>query len=1164
MSNRFTAAALCGIASISIAATGAHGQATNSGDIRGTVTDPTGAVVPDVTVTVTNLDTGVTKVVTTNGAGLYDTNSIVVGRYSLLFERPGFEKFSRPGITLEVGSVSINAILKVGAANDTVTVSTDLPLLTTDTGAQETTLNAASMQVLPNVGQDWENFAILIPGSAGLRGNANPGQEISANGNLPYNNVLSDGASTTLGTSTNSDVNVFETVQEVQISTSAFSAQYGIGGIIFNQITKGGTSQFHGSLYDYFQSEEFNANGGYRFNGEASQPNARYRYNNPGGSVGGPILVPHTNIGKKAFFYFDYDQIINNGTDQGYTSIPTAAVMAGDFTSYVNTSSGQPILMYDPTTQTIGYDVNGNPYPIRQSFASENGGKNAIPAALFDKVSANFQNFYPSPTNNPLGGKFYPGNTTGEGIVQNNFFARVAIKSPAKRWTGRIDYDLSPRNRLTGTVVQGDAPGSAPPTPPDTVSPVGYGSTDVSRLNTQITDVFTFSPHLVNEARFGFTYQGNFFSDLEYNQGYPQKLGWQYAKVNEIPGVQFYQNYPYSWIQPEGSQFIYKENVFDPSDVVTLVKGKHVMHFGGEVGVYRNDNTPYPSFNPGTFGFQGNYTAQYTVNQGVSSRNYNTGADYADFLLGYVNNWSASVGAEYGARLKNPQVFFQDDYKIRPNLTLNLGLRYQVRLGISEVHGDEGTYDPTILNPANNEPGAYWYGVTHTNGRRNLESSTYTTFLPRVGFSYLPNPTMTVRGGFGIYAYNLSLDAYGSLDGTGLGLVNTSSGNGSDQSNGTLPYTTFDGPGVTNQGPTGTAAGAGAPLPYAQPGTSPTRFNGQGVGYLQYHVPDPKIYQYNLGIQQAFGSNTVFELTYVGSHAFNLNFQTDINQVPDADVTLNNQKYRPNQNYQDINGSTNNGISNYNSLQTQIQRRFVRGLSFAANYTWSHFLDDQDSSGFGGRSGPVARQYADPGRNYGPSNFDIRNQFKARVVYELPVGKGRMFFNHNALVDEVLGGYQVSSTIQISSGNPFSVFSGVLDGAEPGSQPNPFPDYSGQPLYPAHKSVYEFFNPSAFQVGPLGGFGNVPRNALYGPGTKLVDISAGKKFDIHENVKLQLRLDATNAFNHPNFSIGNVILNNPATVVQGALFTEAGFGGTDQITSVGAARVLQAAFRLEF
>ena len=1126
----------------------ACGQATNSGDIRGSVTDSSGALVPDVTVTVTNVNTGITKVLKTNSAGLYDTNSIVVGTYSVSFEHQGFTRFERSGISLQVGISTVNAVLKVGVTQDAVQVeANDLPLLETESGTQQTTLEARAMQDLPNVGQDWENFAITIPGSAGLRGQNNPGQQISANGNLPYNNILSDGVSTTLGTSANADVNVFETVQEVQISTSAFSAQYGIGGIIFNQITKSGTNQFHGSAYDYFQSDQFNANGNYNFTNQTTIPGkTRYRYNNFGASVGGPILIPHTGLGKRAFFYFDYDRTINNGTSRGTNDIPTPAVMGGDFT-------GQSLL-YDPTTQTIGHDKNGNPYPIRKTFLSEYG-SNEIPTALFDKVAANFQKFYPTPTNH-IPGYFQTGVTNSQGVVQKNFVGLTPIQSPSRRYTGRIDYDINAKNRLTGTVVQGDAPGAQ--INQVAAYPVGFGSQDITSLKISVSDVSTITPSFINEARMGFTYQGNFFGDATLGKGYPQQLGWQFAKADEIPGVQFYTNYPYAWIQPEGNQFVYKENVLDPSDVVTFVKGRHVMHFGGEVGIYRNDNTPYNQINPGTFGFAGNYTANYTLTNGVAGRDFSTGADYADFLLGYANNWSAQNGTEYGARLKNPQVFFQDDYKVRPNLTLNLGLRYQIRLGISETHGDVGTYDPAVINPANNQPGAFWYGATAANGRTTLQDYKYNTLLPRVGFSYLPNPSMTIRGGFGIYAYNLSLDTYGgSPGGSALGNVSTASGNGSDNSNGTVPYTLFDGP--------GTVFATGQPLPYASPGTSPTRFNGQSVQYVAYHTPDPKIYQWNFGIQQAFGTNSVFEISYVASHAFDLNFQTDLNQVPLAYISANNSKYRPNQNYTEIEGSTNDGISNYHSLQTQVSHRLSHGLSLAANYTWSHFLDDQDSAGFGGRGGPIARQYEYSNQNYSTSNFDIRNAFKARVVYEVPVGKGREFFNHNALIDGVLGGYQIASTVVLQSGSPFSVFSGGGDGSEPGPGHNPFPDYSGRPLYPAgaHTKT-EWFDPTAFTLPAQNSFGNATRNMLRGPGAEQINMSVGKRFTIHEATKLQVRLDAINALNHPSFFISNDIILLPSAGQQpGQSFTPAS-GGNFQVNSTEGSRVLQGGLRLEF
>ncbi len=1156
-----TAAAGVSLAAISLFLPHAgFGQATNSGDIRGTVTDPTGALVPGVTVTVVNVNTGITKVLTTNSDGLYDTSSIVVGTYSVTFEAPGFTKFSRPHISLPVGTSTVNAVLQIGSTNQEVVVNSDIPLLETESGSQSTTLEARSMQALPNVGQDWQSFAILIPGSSGVAGGVNPGQQISANGNLPYSNVLSDGASVTLGTSANADVNVFETVQEVQISTSAFSAQYGIGGIIFNQITKGGTDQFHGSAYEYFQSSQFNANS-YQFGGQA-KPLGFLRFNNFGASIGGPIAIPHTGLRKRAFFYFDYDQIISHGSATGQNDVPTVDVLNGNFTG----AGMYPI--YDPTTQVLATDSAGKQYPIRKSFASEYG-SNIIPAALFDKVSANFKNFFPTPTSQIAGGHFQTGTPSGFGTQRANYYAQVPQSNPEKRYFGRIDYNINTKNRLTYSMTQGDTPAFGPSTlaPP----PVGTSSADVTRLNMQVTDVWTISPHLVNEARFGFTYQGNFFGDGTLGKGYPAQLGWQFAKADEIPGVQFQRNYSYAWIQPSGNQFIYKENVFDPSDVVTFIKGKHVLHFGGEVGIYRNDNTPYAAINPGTLVFNGVYTQHWTVSpqDGIARPDGNTGIEFADFLLGDAQNWSAQNAGEYGARLKTPQVFIQDDYKVRPNLTLNLGVRYQVRLGISEVKGNVGTYDPTVLNPANNTLGAFWYGATHANGRNNLQDNKFTTVLPRVGFSYLPHPSMTIRGGFGMYAYNLSLDTYGTGGGmSALGNVTTYSGNYNDPTSGVIPGIKFDG--------TGTANLTGAPLPFVSPGTSPTRFNGQTVQYVQHNTPDPEIYQYNLGIQQAFGSNTVFNMSYVGSHGYHLNFQTDLNQVPTAQLSSPNRA-RPNPNYNSILGSTNDTISNYNSLQTEVNRRLSRGLSLDFSYTWSHFMDDQDSSGFGGRSGPISRQYADAASNYSNSNFDVRNAFKGRIVYEVPIGRGRQFFNHNYLVDAVLGGYQVSSTLQIQSGNPFTVFAyNSNSNAEPGSSSTPFPNYSGAPLTLAGGHTnQQWFNPAAFTLPADGTFGNVRRNSLYGPGLEYVNISAGKRFSIYENVKLQIRLDATNAFNHPSFANpnGNLVpFSIPATATTpkidqqpGQAYTQAGASNGILINGVTVGgRNLQGGLRLEF
>jgi len=385
------------------------------------------------------------------------------------------------------------------------------------------------MEELPQVaggsGQSWENLMILLPGSSGTvggnQGSSNPGQEVAINGNLPYSNILADGASTTLSHSQNANPAIFETVSELQVQTSSFSAQYGIGGVIFNQITKGGTDSFHGAAYNYMQNDAFNAYS-FAFGAPRSSlgPIPHLRYNNFGAAIGGPIIK------RKLFFYFNYDQIINHGNATATNSVPTTALMAGDFTGI------QPI--FDPTTQTIAQDSQGNPYPVRKSFASEYG-SNMIPSNLFDPLSAKMQQFYPTPTNHIAGGAFVPGSIGSEGQVQNNFYSSLVASAPYRKYFGRLDYQITPNNRLTMSDTQSDTPQMYPSNV--FPCPIGCQTGDVDNNNAQITNVWNISARTINEARVGFTSQLNYFKDLALNQGYASKLGWQFAKADDFPNI---------------------------------------------------------------------------------------------------------------------------------------------------------------------------------------------------------------------------------------------------------------------------------------------------------------------------------------------------------------------------------------------------------------------------------------------------------------------------------------------------------------------------------------------------------------------------------------------------------------------------------------------------
>jgi hypothetical protein len=1094
----FTIAAVCTL-SLGIA----YAQGTNSGDIRGTVTDSTGALVPDVTVTVVNLDTGITKVLTTDKDGLFDTSSVVVGTYSVTFEKQGFSRFERSKLTLEVGTSTVNATLKIGSTTEEIVVNTDIPLLKTESGEQSTVLDAKTMAQLPQVGQDWEHFMILLPGAAGAATStqgsgtsaADPGQVTSMNGNLPFSNILADGASTTLSMSQNANPAVFETVGELQVQTSSFSAQYGIGGMLINQITKGGTSHWHGAGYDYLQNRSLNAFP-YEFGTTGAQKPALH-YNNFGGNIGGPVKIPLFGLDKKAFFFFNYDQTVDHGGSSSATqTIPTTAVLAGDFTGFHT--------IYDPTTQTIGYDSNNNPYPIRKSFESEYG-SNAIPAAMWDKVAANFQKFYPTPTSHIAGGQIIPGTLTSSGLLQNNWISQVPSSTPFRKFFGRLDYDVTSHNRITMSDTQSDTPVVSISNV--TACPIGCQSQDVDNNNAQVTDVWTITPRTINEVRMGYTWQGNFFGDQALGQGLQSKLGWAWGKADDFPAMQFVNTYPYAWIDP-ATNAVYKEHVFDPSDVVTMIRGKHVLHFGGEFLFYRDDATAWGNINAGTYQFSGQFTENWTLNaKGVASANTGSGLEYADMLLGLAQNWGAKVAPEWGARFKTPQVFIQDDWKIRPNLTVNLGLRYQINHGWNDVHGNQATFDPTVMDPTLNSLGAEWYESTGANGRTALEQNVYNTILPRAGFAWLLDPRTTLRGGAGLYAYELSIDNYaGGAEGQAI----QSTGGTSDQTNGITPPIKVDSP---NGSTTSTA------LPYTAASTDPDRFvtlsNLQSVNYTPYHTPPAKIVQWNLAMQHELNNNMVFELAYVASHGYDLTYNTNLNQIPLADLSSNDNSFRKYPQYSSVGGNTYNGYSNYNSLQASVTRRMSHGLSFNFNYVWSHFLDTSDSSGWGSRAGPSP--YVDgfnPRSSYANSNFDVRNAFKGYAVYQLPFGRGRQFLNNNSFVDGVIGGWQLSDTVVVLAGNPFNVYGNQNTYGGYGTS---FANWNGTNPYPAHKTYSNWFNESAFTIPENGTEGNFLRNKLVGPGTDYTNISLSKTFSIHEGTKLLIRADAFNAFNHPSF-----------------------------------------------
>jgi len=1021
------------------------GQNSATSDIRGTVTDASGSVLPEIEVTIIEIQTGVVKHLTTNSSGLYDAVSILPGKYTVTFSKPGFKTEVTSGIILEAGAITVNASLTVGATSETVNVSSEGIRLQTETSEQAATLTEEAMTELPNIRLKWTNFIQSLPGVSGT------GTALSINGNMLYeDNWLSDGGTITHPESSDPFIGVQETIAEVKIDTSNFGAQYGAGGVIMNQITKSGTNSFHGAAYEYVENDFFNAKTYF----SPKVPNLRF--NNWGFSVGGPILK------NKLFFYFNRDAIHNTSTSFPFATYPTEAMRKGDFSN----PAFQPI--YDPAT------YNGS---ARQPFAG-----NIIPASRIDPVAKAIDAYIPLPN--------LPGGS-------NNWHGGLTAINPNTRYFGRFDYNITDSNRLTGTVVDtyNVSFTPTPDCPLDCQSNVGHF------YQSQLTDVWSFGSKLVNEFRMAYLGQENAFLPPTLGGDYPQKIGLQYAEANIFPNVTINGSAGFGGTSVgSGPNFNLNQNSYEPSDVVTLVRGKHILTFGGTVAMLESNSGLYGNIQSANFTFSGYYSQKAPFTTGG-------GSGYADFLLGQINTWSANNTPVYYLRTKLPQAFAQDDWKPMPNLTINLGLRYQFQIGWSETENRLGLFDPSLVNPVTGTPGSIWFAGQ--NGERTHIQNSVNSFLPRVGLSWSPRHDLVIRGGYGRYAYLWSGDVYAS--------------NARQVAAGAKGFLSDS----RQVSPVFELSDPDPPLNYVSANRNPGAYNGQSLNYYPADTPVAIVNEYSLNVQKQLFDGIIWQVAFVGSYGTNLSFPADVNQVPESLLGPGNaQANRPYPQFNTINGDDYNAHSNYNSLQTYIEKSFHNGLTYNINYSWSKMLDDQDSSGWGGQAGSQDYQNAHvPSVNYGLSNYDSTNRLKGYAVYQLPFGRDRRWLRDKPMLDQLVGGWEASSLVNIQSGTPYNLVVGTsnLSGALSGKW---YPNVVGNP-HVAHKSAAEWFNPAAFAIPAPYTFGNSGRNSLRGPRYTAVNLSIAKnfRFQIDYPFGLQIRMDAFNAFNHtilanPNGSIG--------------------------------------------
>ena len=1088
-------------------------QNRNTGEIRGTITDASGDRVAEARVVVTNTQTGIATTIAGDASGTYDVPLLPPGEYTLEFSRQGYRTLLRQGISLHVESITIDAVLVVGAASERVTVTADVPLVQTETSDRSVVLSEKTINDLPNVGRAWWDVTLQLPGVNPGGNCCGPGQDASGagfgvNGNPGYmENFLTDGGVTTLPVSQNPGNMVpLDDIAEVDMNTSNFGAEYGGGVAALNVITKSGGNTFHGSLYDFEQNDSL---------GEARNYFASsvtpLRWHMFGGTVGGPI------VHNKAFFFFSLQDNPTITYSPAFYTFPTPDMKAGNFAAFLGApevdSHNNPI--YNPcdnyapliagqiykfnTTQTVTYqqpgggasDYNGQSVTCRSSYPG-----NIITDPL-DPVALKLQAYFPSNVPN------------GPGIPSNNYYWNTINSNASISYNFKIDYDVSAMHRLSGSAMFNPSHSSSPgPACPVSAGGGGCSKTTGMGSQVQITDAWTISPKLVNEARISFLRQFGLWEPPDVGAGFPAKVGIQlFAGQSDVfPNINIGGAAGTSLNTSLSAKLAF--NSYMLSDTVTWSKGKHILKFGGEFDRW-HDTQSWANLDSGDYSFSGNYTTN-PMDPNAQS------LGYADFLLGMTDGWSVSITPEVGGRAWNLQAFANDDFKITPHLTLNLGVRYLMQSGWSEVHNEWANFTPDLWNSGINptDPsgqsnftpgyGANCYGgVTFSTaaGIYHCPTAQIATvkdiFQPRLGFAWSPKTKWSIRGGYGTFAEMWGGNNYFNTFPAGF-QTNGSIGT----PNNILYLPTFP----ENTGPTFTLSSPSIPqgaILYPGPAArQPWSLNGQGTSWMQYHAKAAYVQQFSLDIQHQIG-RIGLDAAYVGSKGEHLLFSRQIDETPESCLALALSDPAaelaclpyPQYPLGGIPANLYDGISNYNSLQLTARTMVSRGLTFRVNYTFSKAMDEFSSTGWCCTSDSGSWQNAfNPRSMYAVASYDVPQLWSGSAVYELPFGTGKQFLNHAGLLNTFLGGWQLSGVFQVHSGLPFTpLMADNLSGAINGSAWWPDRVCNGTLFDPvvstSSPTTTGWFDTSCFVAPAPYTYGNSRRNILRGPNWRTVNMA---------------------------------------------------------------------------
>ncbi len=1099
--------------------------------VTGNVTDPSGAVIPNAQVVVHNLDTGVDTKTTTDNAGLYRVSFLPIGRYQVTISASGFGSQTVPPFQLEaLQTPTFNVKLTPGGGSETVDVSSAAPILNTSDPTLSGTFTANTIQNFPLNGLDFSALTLYVPGSVSTVGTSGTTSlerstsytdEANINGNRAQaNNYTLDGID--LNETFNNLIAYSpapESLGEVKVLTSNSPADYGNvngGGVV--AVLKSGTNTFHGSAYGYLQDYKLNANSWQNKHSSTLIPTNPFSQSQFGGTLGGPVIK------NKLFFFVDYLGSRYHRGGLAQASVFTPAMRSGDFSALLQ--NGNNIQLYNSQANFAPY-VGDVGIPI----------VNPVAKFLFANPA-----LYPLPNTAP-----------SDNLVSNNYQAPQRTYQANNQGDIKIEYDPHPADKLTAfysmsTAYNGNTALLPTDFPGTSVYPSKIGGA---------TWVHIFSPQVVNAARIGFT-------RVQWEQGLPIDQTGQFGTTGDaIVGV----NYPNQTYQGFTAQNINGlstagnsaanngsliDNTYSYIDNLTIQRGQHTISLGVQALRYQNN---YPTSNNN--GFLGNldYSGNFTSNSAAEN-----GGGYggADFVLDYVSTAAATLGSiEVGQRQWRAAGFVSDDWKVTPNLTLNLGIRYEYDQPWIEVNNKTGNLDLATgqLIYADHVPtGApMGSGVCST---KACYQPNYTQIMPRLGFAYQATSRFVVRGGYGATSFY--------------------EGNSSNQR-------------LTSITPfiQGINIAINKPVPgtITTPRTAEEGFSGGSVvgsgnpnfsAYPQ-NIQPAYVQEFNLTTEYALSHSLSLQVGYLGETGQHLEDYGNVNQWRvNGDPTSAPYYNSP---YIGINaldpsfsiGSSSivitesRAMMNYNALQAVLRQRTSHGLEFTLNYSYSKAMTNSagnysvNTSGASGTQQGAFQNYYDSAADYGPAAYDVTHNLSGTAVYALPVGRGKQFLSGtNRLVDEAIGGWRLSIASVAYSGFPETLTAPGNNSQSFGNaRPNQY-----RPLKIVNRTPDHWYgtDPSAtpcLQAGIDDGvcaygvpadntFGDARNGSTRGPRYFNMDMSAFKDFHTFREQSLGFRFDAFNVFNVVSYG-------NPDTGI-----TDTNFGN---ITNQGAANGISQAVR---